>query len=92
MGARVAASKGVMPGLLRCVTGRAAIVATVDYVLNPRTHFRHTAEALRRELARLAADPTTADRRTTELQAELRLVEAELAQLERPHRRQSAGR
>ena len=71
---------------------RHAIVAPVDNVLNPRTHLRRTAEELERELTRLLADPTADDRRAAELQGELRLVEAELASLERHHRRRGAGR
>ena len=78
--------------MLRVRDQRGRIVASVDNVLNPRTHLRHSAEELQRELARLDAGPTADDRRAAELRRELRLVEAELAALERHHRRRGAGR
>jgi chromosome segregation ATPase len=77
---------------LRVLDRPRRIVASVDHVLNPRAHLRHSAEELQRELARLEADPTADDRRAADLRRELRLVEAELAALERHHRRRGAGR
>ena len=91
-GARVAASLRALPGLLRAAWSTPAIVSSVDNVLNPRTHLRRTADSLQHELARLVAEPTADDRRAAELRSELRLVEAELAALERHHRRRSPGR
>ena len=82
----------MVPGLLGMLDQRRRIVASVDHVLNPRAHLRHSAEELQRELARLDADATADDRRAAELRRELRLVEAELAVLERHHRRRGAGR
>ena len=67
-------------------------IGVVDNVLNPRAHLRHSAEELRRELAGLEDDRTTDDGRAAELRAELRLVEAELAALERHQRRRTSGR
>jgi chromosome segregation ATPase len=67
-------------------------LAVVDHALNPRTHLRRSAEDLQRELARLATDPTADERRVAALRNELRLVEAELAALERHQRQWSSGR
>ena len=88
----VAPPKAPVRGLLRPATPSSATLGPVNNVLNPRTHLRHSADELRRELARLAEDPTADDRRAAELRVELRLVEGELAALERHHRRRSSGR
>ena len=91
-GRRVAPSKAAERRLLRPARGPSPTLRHVVNVLNPRTHLRLSADELRRELARLDDDPTADDRRRAELRVELRLVEAELAALERHHRRRSSGR
>ena len=91
-GRRVAPSKAALRAVLRRAIRPSATLRLVDNVLNPRTHLRHSAEELRRELARLEDDPAADDRRADELRRELRLVEAELAALERHHRRRASGR
>ena len=91
-GRRVAQSKAALGGVLRRPMGPRATLRLVDNVLNPRTHLRHSAEELRRDLARLEELPTADGGRAEELRRELRLVEAELAALERHHRRRASGR
>ena len=91
-GRHVAPSKAVLRAVLRRAIRPSATLRLVDNVLNPRTHLRHSAEELRRDLARLEEPPTADGGRAEELRRELRLVEAELAALERHHRRRASGR